>query len=35
MAGVMATVITGGAVRAGDAVSVVLPPAPHRALQPV
>jgi MOSC domain-containing protein YiiM len=34
-AGVMAVVRTGGEVRPGDAVTVVLPPAPHRALAPV
>lgn len=34
-AGVMAVVVAGGAVRAGDAVTVVLPPAPYRALEPV
>lgn len=34
-AGVMAIVLTGGAVRAGDAVTVELPPGPHVALKPV
>ena len=34
-AGVMAVVLAGGEVRAGDAVAVVLPAAPHRALEPV
>jgi MOSC domain-containing protein YiiM len=34
-AGVMAIVIAGGEVRAGDAVTVVLPPEPHRKLAPV
>jgi MOSC domain-containing protein YiiM len=34
-AGVMAVVVTGGEVRPGDAISVVLPPGPHRALEPV
>ncbi len=34
-AGVMAVVVTGGAVRAGDPLTVVLPPAPHVALGPV
>jgi len=34
-AGVMAVVLVGGAVRAGDGISVTLPPAPHIALQPV
>ena len=34
-AGVMGVVVTGGAVRAGDAVSVELPAAPHRPLEPV
>ncbi|MCC6720134.1 MAG: MOSC domain-containing protein [Acetobacteraceae bacterium] len=34
-AGVMATVRRGGVVRAGDAIAVVLPPAPHRYLAPV
>ena len=33
--GVMSVVLAGGDVRAGDAVTVVLPPAPHRALEPV
>jgi MOSC domain-containing protein YiiM len=34
-AGVMAVVRTGGEVRPGDAVTVVLPAGPHRALAPV
>ena len=34
-AGVMAIVISGGDVAAGDAIMVTLPPPPHRALQPV
>jgi MOSC domain-containing protein YiiM len=35
MAGVMAIVLTGGDIRPGDAIAVVLPPGPHRRLQPV
>jgi MOSC domain-containing protein YiiM len=34
-AGVMAVVVEGGEVRPGDAISVELPPPPHRALEPV
>src|SRR5215212_3161000 len=34
-AGVMAIVITGGEVRAGDAITIDLPPEPHRPLVPV
>jgi MOSC domain-containing protein YiiM len=34
-AGVMAVVLTGGEVRPGDPIRVELPPAPHRALEPV
>jgi len=34
-AGVMAVVLTGGEVRAGDPIRVELPPAPHAPLQPV
>jgi MOSC domain-containing protein YiiM len=34
-AGIMAVVLTGGDVRAGDAIRVELPAAPHRALEPV
>ena len=34
-AGVMAVVVAGGLVRTGDAVSVELPAAPHRPLEPV
>lgn len=34
-AGVMAVVITGGTVRAGDAIRVELPAEPHEKLQPV
>lgn len=33
--GVMAVVLRGGPVRAGDSIVVHLPPLPHRALQPV
>jgi len=34
-AGVMAVVVAGGLVRAGDSLEVTLPAAPHEALQPV
>ncbi|HUY79637.1 MAG TPA: MOSC domain-containing protein [Ktedonobacterales bacterium] len=34
-AGVMAVVLSGGAVRPGDAIIVELPPEPHHALAPV
>ena len=34
-AGVMAVVVAGGPVRPGDAVTIELPPAPHRPLGPV
>jgi len=34
-AGVMAIVLRGGIVRSGDSIRVTLPPAPHRALEPV
>ena len=34
-AGIMAVVLEGGEVRAGDTVRVVLPPLPHRALERV
>ena len=34
-AGVMAIVVAGGDVRAGDAIEVRLPPEPHRPLRPV
>ena len=34
-AGVMAVVVAGGLVRPGDAITVELPPAPHRPLGPV
>jgi MOSC domain-containing protein YiiM len=34
-AGVMAIVLTGGEVRAGDPIRVILPVEPHRALEPV
>jgi MOSC domain-containing protein YiiM len=34
-AGIMAVVLTGGEVRAGDAIRVELPPPPHQPLQPV
>ncbi len=34
-AGVMSVVVTGGEIRAGDAIRVELPPAPHRDLEPV
>lgn len=33
--GVMAIVLAGGEVRPGDPIAVELPPAPHRALEPV
>jgi MOSC domain-containing protein YiiM len=33
-AGVMAVVVTGGAVRPGDAIIVELPPTPHQPLEP-
>lgn len=34
-AGVMGVVLTGGEVRAGDAITVTLPPLPHEPLKPV
>jgi MOSC domain-containing protein YiiM len=34
-AGVMSIVLTGGDVRPGDAISVELPPEPHKKLEPV
>lgn len=34
-AGVMAVVVAGGRVRAGDDIAVRLPPGPHRPLEPV
>lgn len=34
-AGIMGVVLTGGEVRAGDPISVELPPEPHRALEAV
>lgn len=34
-AGVMGIVVSGGDVRPGDAITVALPPSPHRALEPV
>jgi MOSC domain-containing protein YiiM len=34
-AGIMAIVLAGGEVRPGDQISVELPPAPHRSLEPV
>jgi MOSC domain-containing protein YiiM len=34
-AGIMAIVLAGGDVRAGDAIGVELPPEPHRPLEPV
>jgi MOSC domain-containing protein YiiM len=34
-AGVMAVVLAGGEVRAGDAIAIDLPPEPHRPLAPV
>jgi MOSC domain-containing protein YiiM len=34
-AGIMAVVVAGGDVRAGDAIGVELPPPPHRPLAPV
>ena len=33
--GVMSVVLSGGVVRPGDAVAIVLPRGPHRALEPV
>ncbi|MBC7602363.1 MAG: MOSC domain-containing protein, partial [Ramlibacter sp.] len=33
--GVMGIVVQGGEVCAGDAIEVLLPPLPHRALEPV
>jgi MOSC domain-containing protein YiiM len=34
-AGVMAVVLTGGEVRPGDAIEIILPPEPHGRLLPV
>jgi MOSC domain-containing protein YiiM len=34
-AGVMSIVVRGGVVRAGDAITIELPPEPHSSLQPV
>ena len=34
-AGVMAIVLAGGEVSAGDAITIILPPEPHRPLEPV
>jgi MOSC domain-containing protein YiiM len=34
-AGIMSIVITGGEIRAGDAITLTLPPLPHEALKPV
>ena len=34
-AGIMGIVLTGGEVRPGDAIRVVLPPEPHKPLEPV
>jgi MOSC domain-containing protein YiiM len=34
-AGVMSIVLSGGEVRPGDGIRIALPPAPHRALEPV
>lgn len=34
-AGIMSIVITGGEIRAGDAITITLPPLPHEALKPV
>jgi MOSC domain-containing protein YiiM len=34
-AGVLAVVVTGGEVRAGDAIRVELPAAPHKSLEPI
>jgi MOSC domain-containing protein YiiM len=34
-AGIMSVVVEGGEVRPGDAIEVVLPPGPHRPLQPI
>jgi MOSC domain-containing protein YiiM len=34
-AGIMSVVITSGEIRAGDAITITLPPLPHEALKPV
>jgi MOSC domain-containing protein YiiM len=34
-AGIMSIVITGGEIRAGDSITIALPPLPHEALKPV
>jgi len=34
-AGIMAVVIAGGEIRPGDEIAIVLPPVPHRALEPI
>lgn len=34
-AGIMSIVITGGEIRAGDSITITLPPLPHEALKPV
>jgi len=34
-AGIMSIVITGGEIRAGDVITITLPPPPHEALKPV
>jgi MOSC domain-containing protein YiiM len=34
-AGVMAVVVAGGLVRPGDAITIELPPTPHRPLEPI
>jgi MOSC domain-containing protein YiiM len=34
-AGIMSIVLTGGEVRAGDSITITLPPLPHEALKPV
>jgi MOSC domain-containing protein YiiM len=34
-AGIMSIVLSGGEVRAGDAITITLPPLPHEALKPV
>jgi MOSC domain-containing protein YiiM len=34
-AGVMGVVLTGGEIRPGDRIEIILPPLTHRALQPV
>jgi MOSC domain-containing protein YiiM len=34
-AGIMSIVLTGGEIRAGDSITITLPPLPHEALKPV